>query len=155
MTHFLSFTYDELDQHRGCSVTVTVNKNTQIEGYLYTVDPSTKNIVIYSHTQVHVIMSHEIRNIQLNSQSMDKTELDSLMEYHDNYSDDWMSQRRSHVIQLLEKYHIPIEYNENDPVIHVLGCARVESPYGATSVFSESELIRKRVRDILLELDNP
>lgn len=45
---------------------------------------------------------------------------------------------------------IPVQYDE--PVIHVLGSARVESPYVATSVVCDNALIRKRVRDLLLQL---
>lgn len=46
--------------------------------------------------------------------------------------------------------HIPLEVKEG--VIHVLGCAQIEPPFAATSVVCENNLIRKRVRDLLLEL---
>ena len=36
-------------------------------------------------------------------------------------------------------------------MIHVLGRARVESPYAATSVVCDNALIRKRVRDLVLD----
>ncbi|ORE06620.1 hypothetical protein BCV72DRAFT_227965 [Rhizopus microsporus var. microsporus] len=44
---------------------------------------------------------------------------------------------------------IPTEYKE--PHIHLLGSARVEPPYVATSVVAENSLIRKRVRDLVME----
>lgn len=39
-------------------------------------------------------------------------------------------------------------------MIHVLGSARVEYPYVATSVVCDNALIRKRVRDLLLNIDH-
>ncbi|KAG0191828.1 hypothetical protein DFQ28_010857 [Apophysomyces sp. BC1034] len=49
-------------------------------------------------------------------------------------------------------HRIPMRYDVNDPVIHVLGCARVEPPYTATSVSSDNAMIRIRVRDLVMKI---
>lgn len=50
------------------------------------------------------------------------------------------------------KHRVPFRQDENDPVIHVLGRARVEPPYVVTSVFCDNQIIGKRVQELVIKL---
>lgn len=102
-------------------------------------------------------MSHAIKTMTIDKEDsgMDLRTLDDILKYtqENQYTQEWINKRKQELIQHFEAHHIPIEYGgENEPVIHVLGSARVESPYVATSVVCDNALIRKRVRDIILQL---
>lgn len=159
MSTIYSYTEDELVQLLGNFTTITLNNThaTQIQGYLYTVDPDSHQVVVFDNERVHVVMSHAIKTMTIDKEDsgMDLRTLDDILKYtqENQYTQEWINKRKQELIQHFEVHRIPIEYGgENEPVIHVLGSARVESPYVATSVVCDNALIRKRVRDIILQL---
>ncbi|KAF1796097.1 Gemin6 [Mucor lusitanicus] len=143
----------------GHYTTVTLKNQKSITGYLYTIDPTSQHVVMYDSKdqRVVVVMSSSIRDLNVDSEDhVDLHIIDAALKYQqeNRYTSEWLEKRRQALIQHLEKHRIPIQYQANEPVIHVLGCARVESPYAATSVVCDNALIRKRVRDIVLDLFN-
>jgi hypothetical protein len=63
------FTTDELVELLGHYATITLNNNKKstLQGYLYTIDPNTNNIVLYTDQQtVQVIMNHSIHQVTSN-----------------------------------------------------------------------------------------
>ncbi|KAI7882084.1 uncharacterized protein EV154DRAFT_485652 [Mucor mucedo] len=159
-----SFTPEQIVSFVGHGTTITIKSNkVPVKGYLYTIDPDTKNVVLYDLDQqrVIIVMNHDIEKVS-STYSLDKIVddkdkidvklMDSFFKYQadDEFTQEWIDHQRERVIGLFEKNRIPIHYDE--PVIHVLGSARVESPYVATSVVCDNALIRKRVRDLLLQL---
>ncbi|KAG2202905.1 hypothetical protein INT47_008937 [Mucor saturninus] len=151
-----SFTPEQIVSFVGHGTTITIKSNkVPVKGYLYTIDPNTKNIVLYDLDQqrVIIVMNHDIEKVSIDDKDkIDVKLMDSFFKYQaDNeFTQEWIDHQRERVIGLFEKNRIPIHYDE--PVIHVLGSARVESPYVATSVVCDNALIRKRVRDLLLQL---
>lgn len=64
------FTTEELVELLGHYTTVTLNnsKKTALEGYLYTIDPNSRNVVLYTDQEtVQVIMNHSIQHITSNT----------------------------------------------------------------------------------------
>lgn len=63
-----SFTPEQIVSLLGHDTTILLksNKSTVIQGYLYTIDPDTNNIVLFNTTQqrVHIVMNHDIDNIK-------------------------------------------------------------------------------------------
>jgi hypothetical protein len=59
------FTLDELLELLGHYTTITLNNNKKptIQGYLYTVDPDTRHVVLYTDQTVQVVMSHSIDQV--------------------------------------------------------------------------------------------
>ncbi|CAO3612869.1 unnamed protein product [Mucor hiemalis] len=99
-------------------------------------------------------MSQAIKTMTIDKENhIDLHILDDILNYtrENQYTQEWINSRKQGLIQHFKAHRIPIEYGENEPVIHVLGSARVESPYVATSVVCDNALIRKRVRDIILQ----
>ncbi|KAK4520523.1 uncharacterized protein ATC70_008036 [Mucor velutinosus] len=138
---------------------VTLKNQKTITGYLYTIDPASQHVVMYDNKdqRVVVVMNSSIRDVDVDSQDcIDLHIIDAALKYQqeNQYTAEWLEKRRQGLIQHLEKHRIPIQCQVNEPVIHVLGCARVESPYAATSVVCDNALIRKRVRDIVLDFFN-
>ncbi|KAI7905191.1 Gemin6 [Cokeromyces recurvatus] len=147
-----SFTLEQIFDSLGHYTTVTLKNKEIILGYLYTIDPVTNNVVLFKDQHINVLLSHSIENLNIDKDDfIDLSILEKSMEYK-TLDKEWLEKRRYDLIQFLEKNRIPIQYEQNEPVIHVLGCARVESPYVATSVVCDNALIRKRVRDLILEL---
>ncbi|KAG2235884.1 hypothetical protein INT48_008187 [Thamnidium elegans] len=150
-----SFTPEEIVGLLGHHATITVKsqKSNPIKGYLYTIDPETNNIVLFDTTRVLIVMNHDVGHLEIDNQNqLDLSLIDSILKYQsqNKFTQEWIDKQRLNVLQLLEKNRIPFQYQE--PVIHVLGSARVEYPYVATSVVCDNALIRKRVRDLLLQL---
>ncbi|KAI8078410.1 hypothetical protein BDF21DRAFT_341031, partial [Thamnidium elegans] len=85
-----------------------------------------------------------------NQNQLDLSLIDSILKYQsqNKFTQEWIDKQRLNVLQLLEKNRIPFQYQE--PVIHVLGSARVEYPYVATSVVCDNALIRKRYYAFLI-----
>ncbi|KAL9553401.1 hypothetical protein MBANPS3_003314 [Mucor bainieri] len=143
----------------GHYTTVTLKNQKTISGYLYTIDPTSQHVVMYDNKdqRVVVVMSSSIQDLNADSEDhIDLHIIDAALRYQqeNQYTSEWLETERQGLIQHLEKHRIPIQYQANEPVIHVLGCARVESPYAATSVVCDNALIRKRVRDIVLDFFN-
>ncbi|KAG0733899.1 hypothetical protein G6F57_005372 [Rhizopus arrhizus] len=63
-----------------------------------------------------------------------------------------LESRRHQLTEFFKKNRIPIECEKE--VIHVLGSADIRPPFVITSVQCENELIRKRVRDLMIEFDD-
>ncbi|KAI9267194.1 hypothetical protein EDC94DRAFT_657564 [Helicostylum pulchrum] len=150
-----SFTEEEIVGLLGHHVTITVKsqKSNTVKGYLYTIDPDTNNIVLFDTTRVFIVMNHHVEHLEIDKENqLDLSLIDKTLKYEseNKFSQEWIDKQRLKVFQLLEKNRIPFQYQE--PVIHVLGSARVEYPYVATSVVCDNALIRKRVRDLLLQL---
>lgn len=59
---------DAILESVGCSTTLVLKDSKEIEGYLYTIDPQTENIVLFKGHQVHVIMNHLIQTIKSKKQ---------------------------------------------------------------------------------------
>ncbi|KAL7308724.1 hypothetical protein PS15m_011892 [Mucor circinelloides] len=160
MTDFIySKTSEQLLELLGHYITVTLKNQKTITGYLYTIDPTSKHVVMYDNKdqRVSVVMNSSIQDLNIDSEDhIDLHIIDAALKYQNEnrFTNEWLEKRRQGLIQHLEKHRIPIQYQLNEPVIHVLGCARVESPYAATSVVCDNALIRKRVRDIVLDFFN-
>ncbi|KAG0180044.1 hypothetical protein DFQ29_001307 [Apophysomyces sp. BC1021] len=102
-------------------------------------------------------MAHAAESLTFNKDvRMDVDKMDEQMQLDNQTMYDidspWVTQRKNTVIKYLERHRIPMRYDVNDPVIHVLGCARVEPPYTATSVSSDNAMIRIRVRDLVMKI---
>ncbi|KAI8877698.1 hypothetical protein K501DRAFT_197614 [Backusella circina FSU 941] len=150
-----SYKLEDIVASLGCYTTVSLKDQSEYSGYLYTVDPENGHVILYTPEQpVTVIMSHVLDMLSIDTDKKIEIEsMDQAMHYEGKmYDKVWLDQRRDDLIQLLEKKRISIQYEANEPVIHVLRSARVEPPYVATCVFCDNDLIRKRVRDIVLEL---
>ncbi|KAI9498603.1 hypothetical protein BDB00DRAFT_798654 [Zychaea mexicana] len=100
-------------------------------------------------------MHHAIDSITVEPDLQLKMEdMDRWLGYNqDQYRSDApvILERRDAFVAYLEKSRIPFRH-EDDPVIHVLGRARVEPPYVATSVISDNNVIRDRVREMIMNL---
>lgn len=62
-----SFTPEQIVSLLGHDTTITVKSSkTPIKGFLYTIDPNTNNIVLYSptHQRVQIVMNHDIAQVQ-------------------------------------------------------------------------------------------
>ncbi|KAI8335642.1 hypothetical protein EDC96DRAFT_579066 [Choanephora cucurbitarum] len=142
------FESNELVDLIGSKVKIVSKDLTPLEGYLHTVDPISHHVVLFQPDQdkVMVVFHHDIQQLTIHPQ--ERLDIDQhLPSTHLS-----TQTRRQQLIALLKQHRVPIEYNEDDPVIYVLGCARVESPYVATSVVCDNALIRQRVRNMILEL---
>ncbi|KAF7731629.1 Gem (Nuclear organelle) associated protein 6 [Apophysomyces ossiformis] len=167
-----SYTAEETVQHIGHYTTVVESTKKIHHGYLYTIDPNSGSIVLYDDDErkVIVIMGHAVESITFKDDvSMNVAKMDEAMNLNSPTSYDinapWIIQRKDSVIKYLERvrssdtemkavneHRIPMRYDVHDPVIHVLGCARVEPPYSATSVNSDNTMIRIRVRDLMMKI---
>ncbi|KAI8091439.1 uncharacterized protein B0P05DRAFT_527535 [Gilbertella persicaria] len=147
------FEPSELVSLLGHATTVTLKNKKTIEGYLYTIDPDAHHVVLFQHpNKVMVIMHHTITDIKIDQQhNIDSSTMDALLDYDAKPSTAWIEKRRLDLMDHLHKHRVPIEWDGQ--VIHVLSCARVESPYVATSIVCDNALIRKRVRDMILQFD--
>ncbi|KAI8145730.1 hypothetical protein BJV82DRAFT_711292 [Fennellomyces sp. T-0311] len=127
-------------------------------GYLYTVDPTSGNLILFNADPpaALVIMHHAVESIAVDSTRRLNVELmDEWIKFDPaQYTADaeWLVRRRETLVAYLEKCRVPFRHELEDPVIHVLGRARVEPPYVATSVYSDSEVIRDRVREMIMNL---
>ncbi|KAI8968227.1 hypothetical protein BDF20DRAFT_916780 [Mycotypha africana] len=178
------FTHEHIARFVGHSITLNLTTHKTIQGYLYTIDPNTHTIVLYDapENKMQVIMKHAVSELSIDEEN--RIDIDTLITPRVNQlcTKEWIKKRRVALIEFFKQNHIPMEeganekkkdtkndndHHENDhhlnesdgddaaePVIHVLGCARVESPYLATNVICDNPLIRKRVRDFILELPN-
>ncbi|KAI8371127.1 hypothetical protein BD560DRAFT_434712 [Blakeslea trispora] len=140
----------------GSKATVVLNNMTTLEGYLYTIDPISHHVVLFQPDQhnVVIVFQHDIQqltHITVNAKDRLDT-IDQHIPQAPSLSSMDIEDRRQKLIAVLTQHRVPIEYHDHDPVIHVLGCARVESPYVATSVVCDNALIRQRVRNMILEL---
>ncbi|CAO3699813.1 unnamed protein product [Rhizopus stolonifer] len=61
-----------------------------------------------------------------------------------------LEERRLGLLEFFEKNRVPIECKEKE--IHVFS-AKIEAPYVSTSVICENSLVRKRVRDLMIDFD--
>ncbi|KAL0084021.1 hypothetical protein F4703DRAFT_1608295 [Phycomyces blakesleeanus] len=150
MDSLYSYTLDDLYDLLGhhCIVTLKDSRHSSREGFLHSVDPTSGNVILQKDQHSVVVMGHYIATLDIDRES--KIPLES-MEIP-SVEASWLEDRRAKMIKYLEKHHIPFSEVADDSAIHVLGCARVETPYTATSVFCDNALIRKRVRDLVMGL---
>ncbi|KAI9468272.1 MAG: hypothetical protein EXX96DRAFT_624242 [Benjaminiella poitrasii] len=147
-----SFTLDQIVNSLGHYTTVQLKNKDIITGYLYTIDPEAGHVALFKEQNIVILMSHSIVDVNIDKDDfIELQEIEKALQV-ELFDTVWLEKRRHDLIQFLEKNRIPIQYEQNEPVIHVLECARVESPYMATSVVCDNALIRKRVRDLILEL---
>ncbi|CDH52863.1 predicted protein [Lichtheimia corymbifera JMRC:FSU:9682] len=102
-----------------------------------------------------VIMHHAIASVHVDTERcLGVKTMDAILQRRSFVCDDpaWLKTRRDALIKYLEKHRVPFRQDENDPVIHVLGRARVEPPYVVTSVFCDNSIIGKRVQELVMKL---
>ncbi|KAG2226954.1 hypothetical protein INT45_006361 [Circinella minor] len=145
-----------LGQHYlGYYIKVTLNDGDIRNGYLYTLDPTLGNLILINDEKngAIAIMHHAmdmIADLKMTIKDMDELFNYNQDEYNSNAS--WILERREAFVAYLEKSRIPFRYDLNDPVIHVLGRARVHPPYVTTSVLCDNNIIRDRVREMIMNL---
>ncbi|KAI9257153.1 Gemin6 [Phascolomyces articulosus] len=159
-TELHDLSVNNLARHCGYFIQVTLKDDGNIRnGYLYTIDPMTGNLILLrndNQVTAFVIMNHAIDSIVVNPDlKMNIQDLDQLFNYtQDEYKSDapWILERCDAFVAYLEKSRVPFRHELDDPVIHVLGRARVEPPYVATSVVCDNIIIRDRVREMIMNL---
>ncbi|KAI7860800.1 hypothetical protein BDC45DRAFT_492851 [Circinella umbellata] len=148
-----------LGQHYlGHYIKVTLKDGDIRNGYLYTLDPTLGNLILINDekTGAIAIMHHALDRIAVDQDlKMTLKDMDELFNYNQEEYDSnasWIVERREAFVAYLEKSRIPFRYDLNDPVIHVLGRARVHPPYVTTSVLCDNNIIRDRVREMIMNL---
>ncbi|CEG71276.1 hypothetical protein RMATCC62417_07032 [Rhizopus microsporus] len=142
------YSFQDIVSLIGCYTNINTDDDKEYNGYLYTIDPQTSHVVLYDNHHLQVIFHSTIKTIHFDRQrQLASVELDNAVVKHDTTAN--LEQTCRELIKYFEMNRIPTEYKE--PHIHLLGSARVEPPYVATSVVAENSLIRKRVRDLVME----
>ncbi|ORY97748.1 hypothetical protein BCR43DRAFT_490296 [Syncephalastrum racemosum] len=142
----------------GQHVTLLLRSSEERSGFIYTIDPLSGNVVLYNpeNNKASLITRHAIVSCQINHDrpAMAVEALSERLQMPEEqqlYRDaGWRAQRRDALVHLLTKQHVP--FRQDDPVIIVLGQARVEPPYVATSVYCENSIIRQRVRELVMSI---
>ncbi|KAI9322843.1 hypothetical protein BX666DRAFT_1898879 [Dichotomocladium elegans] len=156
---------DGLHSAVGNHVEVILTNGDSVNGFLYTVDPVIGSLVLldceYVCPRPILVMAHAIRDIKPNmDRYLGSKTMQVLLGLSPSPCNDreWVTARRQAFIAHLQKYRIPYQCDgddaaraDHDPVIHVLGRARVEPPYVVTSVVCENAVIRNRVRDLVMK----
>ncbi|KAI8089502.1 Gemin6 [Halteromyces radiatus] len=140
----------------GCWTVVTLKSGTTRQGYFYTVDPESKSMILYNQGTAIVVLGHSIQYYQFDKEkTMKLEELETALHCHQNHvpTDQQLEERKRGLIDYMKKHHIPITHSADDPVIQVLGCARVQPPYVSTSITGDNIILRKRVRDLVTQYD--
>lgn len=126
-------------------------------GWVYTIDPVTRTIVLYEElgekAKLTTVFSHAICNIDIIEKPCDRINeifrcLDN--EKKDDLSDEEMEKRRGDLKNWLEKNRLPVQ--ESGETLKIANALDIFPPYTPESCQSNNEVILSRVRNIIKSL---
>ncbi|CAG8501736.1 11710_t:CDS:2 [Paraglomus brasilianum] len=164
------FTVDQIERELGQRTTVRLASGEEIDGYLYNVDPITHTIFLLRlesksmdketlppKYKLSVIMRHAVAALQIQDgdDRLSQTVLDSVISdeakgYFQN--SEKIQQRKEKLISTFTKNRIQITHTPEDPDIHIMDRAHISPPYVPDSIQCDSEIILRRIKDIITQL---
>ncbi|KAF9902624.1 hypothetical protein BX616_001870 [Lobosporangium transversale] len=164
-----------------CNVTMLNEK--MYSGYLYTVDPETRTVLILQQQRYHQERSQERQpSIPSNERSvlgsvwtMVAVRMHAMkdLEFQDNkglgrltleemdsiahisrklYDPADIQSRKNRLVAMLRTKCIPVESTADDKVIHIMNSVHVHPPYVSESIECANDVIRERVKGMILRL---
>ncbi|GJQ11993.1 hypothetical protein GpartN1_g3784.t1 [Galdieria partita] len=170
--------WDGLD-NVGYPIHIFCRQEIQVQGYLYTEDPDTHNLLLLSHydptvgkfTQLTLVMGSAIQSItrieiteeelQLSYRVKQANQLEQVFEFSDeskvNTLDSQVSkdtkERCNKLLELLDKHQWKAEWSPTTGVVQVMeGLVRIEPPYTKESCFSTQQNVLLQIYPLLENL---
>lgn len=138
-------------------VVVTDDEKSCHQGWVFTVDPVSGNIVLVQFLEdrasVVAVMGHAVQKVEVlreGDSSMSEKLTALLMPERQTYSQEQMEQRKQILKDWLLKNRIPVtEQGRNQEVLCVAGVLTVAPPYRSEDCSSSNQIILSRIQSLI------
>ncbi|XP_028676349.1 gem-associated protein 6 [Erpetoichthys calabaricus] len=138
---------------------VCAHEKQQHQGWLFTVDPVSANIVLVSFepdgkASIVTVMGHAVETVEVLNEGSDaiSNRLVSLFMpvAPQKHSKEELESKKRSLKEWLEKNHIPVSEQGNSPeTLCVAGVLKIDAPYRAEDCSGANEIILSRVQNLI------
>jgi len=124
------------------------------EGLVYTVDPVTASLVLYSKGKVFVVNGYYIKSILVTAnptKELNSEQLESVIFKKKKVAEVSSRKKRDTVMKWLQKYRFPVTLDGDNICVGDDVCM-ITSPYDESSCLSTNSVVLQRIQDTLREM---